>query len=201
MVRLSGVKRPEVRRAVASVRWGHTLVEMMIVVTIIAGVSAVAMPQLNYAGMRLDANARAVRAVLQQAWRLSIQKQHDVVVSCDVAGKRVRTLEDNDNDRAVDAGERITWRPLEEGAYFTTPPSRIGSATPPNVVAGSGVVALDGMPSVVFHRNGSTSGDAEVYLAITSRKRMERRAVVVAQATGRTDWYKYLNGSWRLGGL
>lgn len=182
-------------------RAGHTLVEMMIVVTIVAGVSAVAMPQLNYPAMRVDANARAIRAVMQQAWRLSIQKQHDVAVSFDVGHNRVRTLEDADNNRAAGTGERITWRPLEEGAVFAKPPARVGGAALPDAVVGDGVVEVDALPTIVFHRNGSTSGDAEVYLQLSARGKTERRAILVAQATGRTDWYKYVSGSWRLGGL
>jgi hypothetical protein len=174
---------------------------MMIVVTIVAGVSAVAMPQLNYSAMRMDANARAVRATLQQAWRLSIQKQHDVDVSFDVAHNRLRTLEDQDNNRAAGTGERITWRPLEEGAMLAKPPARVGGAAGPDAVVGDGIVTVDAMPTIIFHRNGSTSGDTEVYLQLVAHGKTERRAILVAQATGRTDWYKYLNGAWRSAGL
>ena len=189
------------RATLARSRAGHTLIEMMIVVTIVAGVSAVAIPQINYPAMRIDANTRAIRATMQQAWRLSIQKQHDVDVSFDVAGKRVRTLEDMDNNRAAGTGERITWRPLEEGAILATPPSRVGGAAGPQAVVGDGVVTVDGMPTIIFHRNGSTSGDSEIYISLSARGRTERRALLVAQATGRTDWYKYLNGAWRSAGL
>jgi Tfp pilus assembly protein FimT len=174
---------------------------MMIVVTMVAIVSSIAIPRFNYTAMRLDANAQAVRAVLQQAWRLSIQKQHDVDVSFDVAGKRIRTLEDQDNNRTAGTGERVTWRPLEEGTVLAAPTARLGGATPLAAVAGTGVMTVDGMPTIVFHRNGSASGDAEIYLAFSSRGKTDRRAIMVAQATGRTDWYKYVGGAWRNAGL
>ena len=184
-----------------SARAGRTLIEMMLVVTMIAIVSAIAIPRINYNRMRLDSNTQGVRAVLQQAWRLSIQKQHDVAVSFDVAGKRVRMLEDVDNNHAAGTGERITWLPLVEGAVLSTPPARVGGTPVPAAVAGDGVVTVDAMPTIIFHRNGSTSGDAEVYLALSARGKTERRAILVARATGRVDWYKYLNAGWRSGGV
>jgi hypothetical protein len=174
---------------------------MMIAVTVVAILCAFALPRLNYGAMRLDANAQAIRATLQQAWRLSIQKQHDVIVSFDVGNQRLRTLEDENDSRTADPNERITWRPLEEGAAFSKPPVRIGNAAPPAAIAGAGVVTVDQMPSLVFHRNGSTSGDAEVYLGIMSAGKTERRAVTVSQSTGRTDWYRYFEGTWRNAGL
>lgn len=182
-------------------RLGHTIIEMMIVVTVVAILTALALPHLNYNAMRLDANAQGVRATLQQAWRLSIEKQHDVIVSFDVANQRVRTIEDEDNNRVSGTGERVTWRPLEEGASFAPPPSRIGGAPSPAAIVGDGVVTVDQMPSVIFHRNGSTSGDVEIYLATMKLGQTDLRAILVTQATGRADWYRYLQGAWRDAGL
>lgn len=181
-------------------REGHTLIETVIVLTLMAILAGMAVPRLNYTSMRLDANVRVVRAVLQQAWRMSVQKQHDVLVSVDVAGGRMRIVEDANNDGQPTAGERVTWRPLEEGAVFDVPPAGLSGAVSAAVV-GTGVKTVTSMPTVYFRRNGSTSGDAEFYLSTMYRGTREWRGVTVAQATGRTEWFRLAGGSWKSGGI
>ena len=181
-------------------RDGHTLVETLIVLALMATLVGMAASRLNYSTLRLDANVRVVRNALQQAWRLSVQKQHDVLVSIDTAGGRIRIVEDGDNDGQPSAGERISWRPLEEGARFDLPPAGLtgGVAAP---VVGSGVRVVTSMPTINFRRNGSTSGDAEVYLSTAYRGAKEWRAVSLSQVTGRTEWFRRAGGTWRSGGI
>lgn len=179
---------------------GHTLVEIVIVVAVMAAIAGLALPRLDYVTMRLDANARATRGVLQQAWRLAIQKQHDILVGLDTAGHRLRVHEDLDTDGQIDSGERVTWRPLEEGVRFVTPPSGVAGAVS-GAVAGPGVRTMNGLPTIVFRRNGSTSGDAELYLGAVERGGTRHRAVTVAQSTGRTEWFRWTNGAWHSGGI
>jgi prepilin-type N-terminal cleavage/methylation domain-containing protein len=182
-------------------RQGHTLIEMLIVMGLMATLAGIAMPRLNYSGLRLDANVRVLRSVFQQAWRASIQKQHDMLVSLDTAGKRIRMLEDANNDGLPSTGERVTWRPLEEGAVFDVPATGVTGAVTASV-SGTGVRTVNGMPTITFRRNGSTSGDAEIYLSIQFRGVKEFRGVTVAQATGRTEWFRRVNSSWwRSGGI
>lgn len=182
-------------------RRGHTLIETIIVISLIAVVAGFAMPRLNYSGFRLDANVRVVRAVFQQAWRGSIQKQHDMLVSLDTVGKRIRLLEDTNNDGIRNIGERFTWRPLEEGAKFDVPASGVAGPVSSSV-SGAGVRTLETMPTVIFRRNGSTSGDVEVYLSVIYRGVKEFRGVTVSQATGRTEWFRRVNSAWwRSGGI
>ncbi len=182
-------------------RQGHTVVEMLIVMSLMAALAGIAMPRLNYSALRLDANVRVVRASFQQAWRAAIQNQHDMLVSVDTAGRRIRLLEDANNDGLPSAGERVVWRPLEEGAVFDVPASGV-TGTVTAAVSGSGVRQVQGMPTITFRRNGSTSGDAELYLSIQFRGTKEFRGVTVAQATGRTEWFRRVNSSWwRSGGI
>jgi hypothetical protein len=151
--------------------------------------------------LRLDANVRVVRSAFQQAWRASIQNQHDVLVSLDTAGRRIRILEDMNNDGAATLGERATWRPLEEGARFDVPATGMAGAVTTSV-SGNGVRSVEFMPTIIFRRNGSTSGNVEVYLAIDHRGGREFRGVTVAQATGRTEWFRLVNNTWwRSGGI
>ncbi|HEX7120856.1 MAG TPA: type II secretion system protein [Gemmatimonadaceae bacterium] len=183
----------------AGPRRGHTLLEILIVVVILAGIAGLSLPRIDYIGLRLDSNARSIRGALQQAWRMSIQKQHDVLVGVDVVNRRLVIVEDANNDGIAAASERSTVRPLEEGVLFDAPPTGLtGPVSGP--VAGPGVLTLGGLPTIGFHRNGSTSGDAELYLAAIDRGIMKRRAISVAQATGRTEWFRWANNSWRSGG-
>lgn len=183
------------------VRRGHTLIETIIVMSLLAVIASMALPRINYTEMRLDANVKVVRSALQQAWRMSVQKQHDVLVSFDTAGRRVRVLEDANNDGLVTSGERTTWRPIEEGARFAVPPSGV-SGTVSQSVSGSGVKTVGGLPTITFRRNGSTSGDMEVYLAADHRNETKYRGITLAQATGRTEWFRFVNSSWwRSGGI
>lgn len=182
-------------------RRGHTLVETIIVISMIAVLAGIAMPRLNYSAFRLDANVRVVRAVFQQAWRQSIQSQHDMLVSLDTVGKRIRLLEDKNNDGIKNVGERFTWRPLEEGAMFDVPATGVAGPVTSSV-SGTGVRTVESMPTVIFRRNGSTSGDIEVYLSITRKGVKEFRGVTVAQATGRTEWFRRVNSTWwKSGGI
>lgn len=180
-------------------RRGHTLIELMIVVVMISIIAGIAIPRVNFTDLRLDANVRIVRSVLQQAWRSSIQKQHDVIVSFNTSAGTMRILEDVNNDGAASTGERISWRPLEEGVIFATPPAGVNGTVTAEVVGG-GVRTISTFPSVVFRRNGSTSGDTEIYLNATGRSGTSWRALTVAQSTGRTDWFRRVNNTWRSGG-
>lgn len=182
-----------------SSRRGHTLIELMIVVVMLSAIAGIAIPRINFTDLRLDANVRIVRSILQQAWRSSIQKQHDVIVSFNTAAGTMRILEDINNDGVASTGERVSWRPLEEGVVFATPPSGVfGTVT--GEIVGGGVRTVNTYPSIVFRRNGSTSGDAEIYLNATGRNGSSWRALTVAQSTGRTDWFRRVNNAWRSGG-
>ena len=105
------------------------------------------------------------------------------------------------NDGLPNTGERVTFRPLEEGALFDVPASGVhGTVT--SSVSGTGVKTVQSMPSIIFRRNGSTSGDVELYLSTQHKGVKQFRGVTVAQATGRTEWFRLVKGSWwRSGGI
>jgi prepilin-type N-terminal cleavage/methylation domain-containing protein len=192
---------PFPRRPRRSGRRGHTLIETVIVLTVIAALAGIAGPRMNYSAMRLDANARVVRAVFQQAWRASIQNQHNMLVSVDTASRRIRVVEDANNDALPNTGERVMWRPLEDGAVFDVPASGVNGPVATSV-SGPGVRSVQSMPTIIFRRNGSTSGDVEVYLSIQHRGVKEFRGVTVAQATGRTEWFRRVKSTWwKSGGI
>src|SRR6185312_9450554 len=88
-------------------RWAFTVIELMIVLAIIGIIAAFAYPKVNFTQFRVDAAARTVRVALQNAERLAVTRQYDVVVSFDTTNRRIRVLEDNNNNATVDAGEHV----------------------------------------------------------------------------------------------
>jgi prepilin-type N-terminal cleavage/methylation domain-containing protein len=181
-------------------RSGFSLPELLVCCTILGILAAAAAPRLDLVGPRADAGMRLVRSTLQQAQRLAVQHQYDVIVSVDVPNQRLRVAEDSTNDRTIDAGERVRWVPLDEGVRFLAPPAPI-----PNGVGGAPVAGtlrtVDGMPSVVFHRSGAASGEAEFYLEGRRGSRAQLRAVRVTHTTGRTDWFRLNGTTWVQGDL
>lgn len=193
------------RHGVARTRRGFSLIELVIVMLIMGIVAGLAVPKLNLSGYRVEAAARQVRSVLQTAQRSSLTRQYDMIVSFDTIGQRMRIVPDADNSGTVDAGELLLsyWRPMgvAEGNRFGVGPKGLTSTTPPSV-NGPGVVRVNGLPSVIFHRNGSASSDAEIYVVNTARARPQYRVVTLVKATGRTDSYQFAGtgvaGRWEL---
>lgn len=178
---------------------GFTIFEMLAVMAIISILAAIALPRVNLHQFRIDAGVRTVQGALQQASRFSVQRQHDVIVGFDVAGGRVMTLDDRNNDGLVTAGEKLTWRPLEDGVRFAAPPTAIGS-NPVAAVAGSNLQPVNGYPSLVFHRDGATSSDVQIYITSTRPNATDFKALAVTQSTGRVDYYSYRTLAWVRGG-
>jgi hypothetical protein len=167
----------------------------------IVGIFAtLAYPRVNFTQFQVDSGARTVRVALQNAERLAVTRQYDVVVSFDTVNKRLRILEDGNNNDAVDNGERITYAALEDGVHFKIPPAGLsGPVSAP--VMGSNLKSIDNMPTIVFRRDGAASTDLEVYLVSSKEKLTDWRAIQVVQATGRTDWFRYLNNLWKAGSI
>jgi prepilin-type N-terminal cleavage/methylation domain-containing protein len=169
-------------------RAGYTLIEIAVVLVLTGIVGVLALPKIEVGRYKADSVVTAVRSVMQQAQRASLVSQHDVVVSFDLAGHRMRVAWDANNNHVIDPGERVTLTSLSAGNRFGVPPRGIGGAVDAAVV-GSNVKKLDAMPTVTFHRDGSLSSELEIYMqTIGSPTRW--RAVTVVQATGRTDWYR-----------
>ena len=181
-------------------RRGFTLVEIAIVIMMIGMVAALALPKLDLGRYRADSAAQTARGALQSAQRGALTRQYDVMVSIDAAKGRLRMVYDANADGAVSTGERVTWQSLPDGSLFAAP--TVGGLSGPisKAFSGTGIRLVDGMPTLTYHRDGSTSGDAELYVATRVGAKRAWRALQVTQATGRVDWYRY-GTSWTRGGL
>jgi prepilin-type N-terminal cleavage/methylation domain-containing protein len=178
---------------------GVTIFELLATLAILSVLAAVALPKVNLHQFRIDAGVRSVQSALQQAARFSVQRQHDVIVGFDVAGKRVMSIDDRNNNAVVDADEKVTWRPLEDGVRFAAPPAAIGT-NPVAAVAGTKLKEINGYPSIIFHRDGATSTDVQIYITSTRPDAKDFKALAVTQSTGRVDYYSYRTGTWVRGG-
>ena len=131
-----------------------------------------------------------------------------MIVSFDTVGERIRQHWDANNDGLVTTTgpnpERVTYRGLDNGILFTDPSvNGVSGAAIHSPITGSAVVVVNGMPTITFHRDGSVSSDAEIYVSIAARGPKMYRALVLTQATGRIDWYRLNTSSnkWVIAGL
>ena len=181
-------------------RWAFTVIELMIVLAIIGIIAAFAYPKVNFTQFRVDAAARTVRVALQNAERLAVTRQYDVVVSFDTTNRRIRVLEDNNNNATVDAGEHVTYASLEDSVHFAVPPTGV-SGTASGSIDGSSIRIINNMPTLIFHRDGAASSDADIYITSKRAANDDFRCIRVIQSTGRTLWWRYLNGAWEQASL
>lgn len=184
----------------ASHRWrrpGFSVVELLIVCGIVAIFATLAYPRVDFGEYQVDAGARTVRMALQNADRLAVTERHDVVVSFDLVNKRLRILEDSNDNGVADRDERVSYVALENGVHFKAPPAGL-SGPVSTAVTGSNLKTVNGMPTIVFRRDAAASTDLEVYLVSSRELPSDWRAIQVVQSTGHTDWYRYLDNLWKI---
>lgn len=174
-------------------RSGFSLVELLIVLVIMGVVAGLAVPKLKLSSNRVEAIAQQVRSVFQTAQRTSLTRQYDVIISFDTVRSELRIGEDKNNSGTIEPGEIRVWRPTgqNEGNIFSIPPKRRNGTAATSAIVGSSLRTVDNFPSIIFHRDGSASSDAEVYMSNASRGVMEYRLVELLRSTGRTFMYRY----------
>jgi prepilin-type N-terminal cleavage/methylation domain-containing protein len=193
-------------RIVSAARRGFTLAEMMIVVTLVAIITAMVMPKIDYTSYRVDVGARSIRVALQRAAAYAVSSQHNMLVAFDVPNGRVFIVEDVNNNLAADPGERVTSVPLQDGVVFAAPGTTwSGAPAPTGAVTGTSLAQIsvnsELLPGFVFRCDGAASTDAQIYLSSARALVTDARGINVTQATGRTDWYRNMGATWTLGGF
>jgi prepilin-type N-terminal cleavage/methylation domain-containing protein len=178
---------------------GFTLFELLITMAIISILATVALPKMNLHQFRIEAGVRITQGALMQAERYAVQRQHDMIVSFDVPGGRVLIIDDQNNNAAADPGERVLIRPLEDGVRFLAPPAAINGGTVA-AVAGAKLQTIGGYPSIIFHRDGATSSDLQVYITSWRTNATDFKGLSLTQSTGHVDYYSYSTATWKRGG-
>src|ERR1700759_5359025 len=135
-------------------RRGFTLAEIMVVLVITGMMITLAIPRIDTTKWRADAIATIVRTTLQSAQRQAITRQHDMVVSFDTTGERIRTFWDANDDGTITTGanaERVTWRGLDVGILFTDPAvTGVSGTSISNPVTGSNISTPPGYPTITI---------------------------------------------------
>ena len=184
-------------------RRGFTLLEMMVVVVLIGMVTVIVAPRIDFARYQIDGGIQAVATTLMAAQREAIAKQHDVAIMFDQPNSSLRILYDTNNNSVIDATERVRVITLDTHVRF----GRASASALPQL-GGSAVTftrMIGGLPSVVFHRNGSASQSGGLYLtsvrAATGLVTYQRdtRALELYRATGRPEWWRYDGTNWSRG--
>lgn len=182
---------------------GLTLVEMLVVIGLIGLLAVIVVPRIDIEHYQIEGGMQAVSTAMMAAQREAVAKQHNVAMMFDQANSSLRILYDQDNDNTVDATERVRVLQLDTHVRF-------GRASAPALpqLGGSAVTftrIISGLPSVIFHRNGSASQAGGFYLtsarAATGLATHQRdtRALELFRATGRPEWWRYDGTAWSRG--
>lgn len=181
-------------------RSGFTLLELLIVMSIGAIVVMIAIPNVNYAGLRVDSAGRQLDMALLGAQRLAVLRQYSVVVAFDTAGGLVRIHEDRNSNGLLDAGEITNFVKLEEGVTFAR------GSVPPLPGIGAPTVSFvkkqGTMPAVTFTREGAAGEAGGFYITSTRAAQSaafnkESKAFEISRGTGRTLMYSYDGSGWK----
>lgn len=185
----------------SGLRNGWTMIEMAIVIGLVAILVAIALPNIDFARYRMDANARTVQNQFIAQQLTAIQKNMPVIVTIVYDQGHLTITEDANSNGVADPSEYTYNRALVEGAQFITPPVSIDSATP-YYATGPGLTYLNQTylyPTVTFYPNGSTSGDVVIYIGSTSGRLTDMRALQITGATSKVKFYRMMSdGTWHL---
>ena len=177
-------------------RRGFSILELTVCLIMISIIAAMAIPRLNYERYRSDAAMRTVKTILQGAERNAIMRQTNIVINFDQTGRRMEILEDANNNCVFDSGERLTVRPLEEGAKFALPTVPYPTTSPSSFVSGPNLCTMRSHPAIQFLRDGASSTDADIYVTSSRGLATDYRLVRVTQASGRTESFSYTGSTW-----
>ena len=191
----ASVPRP-IRRRTAR---GFSVIELVLVVTLMGILAAFAMPRMRIESSQVDTAARTIGMSLMVAQREAASRQHNVLLIFDTNAHTVNTVWDANNDGVKGANEKSRPFLLPERVVLGRPAgvSALGGASasvPLTLMSG-------GKPMLVLRRNGSVDRAVTFYLttpqSMAGGGSKEVRALVIARATARPEWYAWTGSLWR----
>ena len=177
-----------------------TLIELLMVVTIIGVVVGIGVWKIDVARYQINGDQQVVGTALIAAQREAIAKQHNMIVVFDAGNSAMRIVSDSNNNGQADANENVRTITLGDRV-------RYGLGTATAMSWGSSAISFttleggSGLPCVIFYRNGSASESRGVYLSSTRAQSdpvfvRDIRAIHVERATGRAEWWHYDGSTW-----
>jgi len=177
-----------------------TLIELLMVVTIIGVVVGIGVWKIDVARYQINGDQQVVGTALIAAQREAIAKQHNMIVVFDAGNSAMRIVSDSNNNGQADANENVRTIMLGDRVRYG-----LGTATAmswgASAISFTTLEGGSGLPCVIFYRNGSASESRGVYLASTRAQAdpafvRDVRAIHVERATGRAEWWHYDGSTW-----
>jgi len=184
-------------------RGAFTIVEVAITLGVIAILTAIALPSIDFSRFRMDGAARDVQLRFISAQSRSVERNMNYIVTFFWTQDQFRVVNDKNGNGLWDGADEVrNWFTLPENIHFMVPPTTIDGASP-DYATGPGlhVVTSGGTPypTVNFYPNGSTSGDVVVYLGTKSARKSDFRAIQITGATSKVKyWRMQSDGLWKL---
>lgn len=194
----SGPRYPRSRR-------GFTLIEILIVIVMIAIITAIAIPHLNVARIRSKSAVISMGTTMLALQREAIAKQHNIVVVIDQTKPLLQIVYDSSDNLTLDNGERERPIPLGQGIVFGKPASVTARSFGANAVNFTTTEGSTGLPAMVFYRNGSAKEYGGLYVSTSQamagapNHQGETWAMELVRATGRPQWYRWNGTTWITG--
>jgi len=180
---------------------GFTLIEAVLVLSLIGILMAITMPRIDASRFQVDAGVREVASTITKYRGQAIVRQHDFVLTFDVQGDRIHVLHDANNNGTAETEElRVTVQLAEEVAFGLGGAAALNGASE----AISFTKRSESLPALTFHRNGAGSEEGTVYISAAKAARIGgwpelTRALVIERSTGRVHCSSYRTLSWTEG--